>query len=107
MIKQLKTLVLATTVGVSVVSCSKEPTACFTLDSETINVGESVVCDGSCSENVQQWKYTCDSDDAVYSGGINEPYETITFNAAGTFTITLEVENGNKLGETTRTITVQ
>lgn len=110
MTKQLRTLVLATTVGVSVMSCSKQPTACFDADPSTAQVGESINLDASCSIEAEQYIWSDDSSNGASSyspGGTESQQQTVTFDTPGTYEITLTVENGKKTDETTRTITVQ
>lgn len=106
---KIKTFMVVATFGVSVASCSKQPTSCFTTSSSTAQVGEAIDLDASCSTEAEQYIWSDDSNgsSSYTSGGTSSKLNTVTFGATGVYSIILTVENGKKNDESTLQITVQ
>lgn len=91
-------------------SCMKSPTACFTISSTNLSVGEDVSFT-NCSENAKS--YSWDFGDGVTSSDENP---THSYSNAGTYTVTMQCYNMDMSGsmnmddsdmdEATETITV-
>lgn len=108
MVISLKNSVLTGVIACAFFSCQK-PSACFSIESETIQVGVALKCDASCSEDAETYNWGHRGPgSAEYKNGVMSSSSTneLTFDTPGTYTIELEVENGNKESKTSKTVTV-
>lgn len=102
-IKFLSVIFIVTSV---VLSCSKEPTACFKMDKTTAQTGEAISLDGTCSTEAEKYIWMSNGPVSLSAGGTDVPKLNAGFDVEGVYTITLRVENGNKSDEITQTITI-
>ena len=90
----------------SISSCAEEPTACFMMDRTTAQVNTPITCTATCSVEAEKYIWM-GSDGATLSvGGTESVTQQYTFNAPGTYTITLKVQNGRKTNETSKNVVI-
>ena len=90
-------------IGFSSCMSHNMPTGCFEASSTTINAGESITFDGSCSEDTHHWEWD-------FGDGSTGEGETVAhaYNNPGTYDVTLEAHNEDmtEMDEEMITITV-
>jgi len=84
-------------------SCMKKPMACFDASSTTINAGQTVSFSSSCSMDAHHFEWSFGD-----GGTSTDANPSHVYNTAGSYTVKLKTmsKNGNKMDETTKTITV-
>ncbi len=93
-----------TTIAIVVNNCAL-PQASFTASSDTICIGDSITfTDNSTGSNINTWNWTFNGGNPLIA---NTPGpHTVTFNNAGSFNITLQINYPNGSSDTTITIVV-
>jgi PKD repeat protein len=88
--------------ALSIVSCTKDPAGCFTVDKgKTAKVNEEVQFDASCSANAETYSWDF--------GGLGTATGATTkfkFTKAGKYIIKLQAKKGDKSSEFTQEIDV-
>lgn len=104
--KIFKLLLIIFTISIISISCSKTPTACFSVDKTTAQVDSVINLDATCSIDAEKYIWMSTGPIIFSAGGTDAPKNSVTSNTEGVYTITLRVENGNKTDEITQTITI-
>jgi gliding motility-associated-like protein len=93
-----------TTIAIVVNNCAL-PQASFTASSDTICIGDSITfTDNSTGSNINTWNWTFNGGNPLIA---NTPGpHTVTFNNAGSYNITLQINYPNGSSDTTITIVV-
>ncbi len=72
---------------------SEQPDACFAANTQTVEVGEIVTFDASCSENAITYRWDFDCDGVFEMGGSGEEIVSHAYDAPGSYIAKLQVEN--------------
>lgn len=101
---QVRTIAAIIIAVVTLVGCSKTPTACFTADKTVVAINEVVTLDASCSKSAHHYEWTF-GDGAKASN----TKTTHIYTTAGIYTVTLTglSMNMKKTNEITKVITVK
>jgi len=83
------------------------PVACFSTNTTTVGITETVYLDASCSENAANYKWDLDGDGVFEISGSDMDVISHTYSESGTYTPKLQIENiAGTIDEITQTITV-
>jgi PKD repeat protein len=101
----MKTTILKLVVltAVSFASCTKKPSACFTLNENkgSAKVNEEVKFDATCSTNAKS--YTWDFGNTTSDAGVSVKTK---YSIPGAYNVTLTTKNGSKSDVNVQTITI-